>query len=290
MITGFPPLYHINNGVESFTSLDDLSCVPTTTVTFWSKHGWIEHPTTYLPENTSIPRRTRVLSGAFVFTYGCWNNEVNQDPYFTYAGEEFALALRSYTSGYDLFNPTQIVVWHRNHPEPNRKFINESDEEIIARRQKEAFRRLKILLAGDPEEELAPFSLGRKRTLDDYRIFSGLDCATLDIHDDARNGVPPDPVTLLDEFTGPKQIPGDVDGELLDLTIQLDGMEALELHCDSSSPVLANLMDALEANVNRRTEDADPMMYLQIGDDEDHEIYFLRSRLTALQVRLAGEV
>ena len=290
LITGFPPLYFINDGVETFTSIDDLSCVPTTTISFWSKDGWIEHPTTYLPQNTSTPRRTRVLSGAFVFTYGCWNTEVNQDPYFTYTGEEFALALRSYTSGYDLFNPTQIVVWHRNHPEPNRKFINEFDEEIVLGRQKEAFRRLHILLAGDPDEELVPFSLGRKRSLDDYRIFAGLDCATREIHEDAHNGVPPDPVTLLEEYTHSEYMPGDNAGELLDLTVQLEGMEALELRCASSSPVLADLMDALEVNINRQTGDADPMMFLQFGDDEDHEIYFPQSRLLALQVRLAEQV
>jgi glycosyltransferase involved in cell wall biosynthesis len=276
LITGFPPLYYIREGVEEFTSADDLTRVPITKITRWSDDGWIHHPTDNLAEKTSMPRRTRVLSGAFVFTRGRWNIEVNQDPYFTYTGEEFALTLRSYTSGYDLFNPSQIVVWHRCHPEPNRKFINESGNDVLSQRYAEAVRRLKILLKGDPRQELAPFSLGRERTLNDYRIFSGLDCRTLTIHEDAREGVPPDPVTIRQSST---------DDELVDLTIQLAGLDTLELQCESTHPILNELIAAVEANAGRQGDDPDPLMYLQFGDQEDHEVYFLQSRLLSLRIQ-----
>jgi len=284
LITGFPPLYFINQGVETFTSIDDLTRVPTTKVTRWSGDGWIDHPTEYLAENTGTPRRTRVLSGAFVFTLGRWNIEVNQDPNFTYTGEEFALSLRSYTSGYDFFNPTQIVVWHRCHPEPNRKFISEFDKDVIRRRHAEAVRRLKILLKGDHKQELAPFSLGREKTLDDYRVFSGLDCENQLIHDDARKGVPPEPVTIMNGHTKSDQLSPDTAEKLVDLTVQIAGMDVLELACESTNPILDELIRALEANTSRRSGDTNPLMYLKLGDDEDHEIYFLQSSLLSLQV------
>jgi GT2 family glycosyltransferase len=289
LITGFPPLYFINQGIEIFTSIDDLSRVPTTKVTSWTDDGWIHHPTEYLAENTATPRRTRVLSGAFVFTLGRWNTEVNQDPQFTYTGEEFALSLRSYTSGYDLFNPTQIIVWHRNHSEPNRKYISDFDKDVVSQRYAEAVRRIKILLKGDPGQELAPFSLGRERTLDDYRIFSGLDCENHLIHDNACEGVPPDPVTILNEYIGHEQFSIDTASDLLDLTIHLAGMDTLELQCESTNPILDELIGGLEANTCRQAGDADPLMYLQFGDNEDHEIYFLQSRLLSMQVRNAAQ-
>ena len=57
-------------------------------------------------------------------------------------------------------------------------------------------RRLRALLAGDPARVLGPYTLGDERTLEDYRVFSGLDCTTRTIHPDARAGRPPDPVTI----------------------------------------------------------------------------------------------
>ena len=287
LITGFPPLYFINDGKEEFTSEDDLTCVPTTKVAKWSEEGWIHHPTEYIPENSTFPRRTRVLSGAFVFTFGQWNTEVNQDPDHLYTGEEFALTLRSYTAGYDLFNPSQIVLWHRCHPQPNRKYINDFDQQNVRDRHATAVRRLNLLLEGDPEQRLEPFSLGRERTLDDYRIFSGLDCSTRRFHVDAKNGIPPDPVTLVDVYTDANSPIIDQNTDILDVTIQLAGMSNLELHCDSASQVLKDLISALDANARRNQGDPDPLMFLQFGDD-DHEIYFLQSRLLSLQARPQG--
>ncbi len=57
-------------------------------------------------------------------------------------------------------------------------------------------KRLRVLLAGDPDHILEPYSLGRERTLDDYRIFSGIDGERFEIHPDATSGVAPDPVTI----------------------------------------------------------------------------------------------
>jgi hypothetical protein len=56
--------------------------------------------------------------------------------------------------------------------------------------------RLRTLLASDPDGDLVPFSIGPVRTLEEYRVFSGLDCVNYTVHPDALNGVPPDPVTI----------------------------------------------------------------------------------------------
>jgi len=196
IITGFPPLYWRDNGHEIFQYSDDLSKVGTTVIESWNSDGAIHHPTPYIAENQKTPRRTRVISGAFVFTLGHWIQKVTQDPQSLFWGEEFALTLRSFTNGFDLFNPTQIVVWHRNHPEANPKYITDFPSDIVQERHKQAMDRLQLLMAGDPLGKLGVFSLGRARSLYDYYIFSGLDCRNQSIHPDAFNGVPPDPVTI----------------------------------------------------------------------------------------------
>src|SRR5260370_22111564 len=81
----------------------------------WSVDGWLHHPTGSAPPDSPLaPRRTRVLSGAFVFTLGAGNDDVRQDPEHLFTGEEFALTLRSFTSGYDIWHPPTRVICHRN--------------------------------------------------------------------------------------------------------------------------------------------------------------------------------
>ncbi len=190
LITGFPPLYNRRNGRDVLLEpIDDP--VPITIAAEWSPVGWIQHPTIASSLPVGVPHRTRFLSGAFVFTLGRWNIEVRQDPEHLYAGEEFALTLRSFTSGYDLWNPPRRVIWHRNHPDGNPKYIHDDPDGRKLLRRTRSFKRLRMLLAGDPEGILHPYSLGSERTLDDFRRFSGLDCERYTISPEAGIGTPP---------------------------------------------------------------------------------------------------
>lgn len=198
LITGFPPAYNRTDGRDQ-VDRGNRDRVSSVRVTHWSPDGWIDHPTEIVDHGVAPPRRTRVLSGGFVFAPGSWNRDVRQDPGFLYTGEEFALTLRSFTHGYELFQPARVVVWHRNHPQPNRKWISDADRPAVVQRHQRAMARLRLLLAGDPDRRLGTYSLGRRRTLEDYRRFSGLDCANRTIHPDAFRGIPPDPVTIADD-------------------------------------------------------------------------------------------
>jgi len=60
----------------------------------------------------NIPIPARFFSAHFVFTLGKWNKEVPYDPNYYFHGEEISLAARSYTHGYDLFHPTEVIAWH----------------------------------------------------------------------------------------------------------------------------------------------------------------------------------
>ena len=190
LITGQLPLYDLVDGSEVLrdSSSED---VRVTVIKEWSPDGWIHHPSEKIPTETAVPRPTRILSGMFVFTLGGWNVEVRQDPEHLYAGEEFALTLRSYTWGYDLFNPSHVVAWTRNHPQPNKKFISHHDEDEVRRRHKRACQRLRTLMESDPDRLLLPYSIGPLRTVAAYSAWSGLDCETYGFSQDAANGIAP---------------------------------------------------------------------------------------------------
>lgn len=190
LITGHLPLYHLVDGATVREEASLLE-VPVTVVESWSHEGWIHHPSRRISTEATVPRPTRILSGMFVFTLGEWNVEVRQDPEHLYTGEEFALTIRSFTWGYDLFNPSWVVAWTRNHPHPNKKYITHHDSVEVERRHGRALKRLRVLLRGDPDRILAPYSVGPHRTVDDFSNWSGLDCRRYRFDDAAANGVAP---------------------------------------------------------------------------------------------------
>jgi hypothetical protein len=135
---------------------------------YWIEYGGYENEQRTGYKNVRVP----VLYGGFIFSDGQWVVEVEQDPLHYYTGEEFALAVRSYTKGYDIYTPDRIVSWHRAHNEPNKKHFTVLPPEFGQYRHKVAMERLRRLFEGG---DLGKYGLGTHRTLDEYEQFSGID-------------------------------------------------------------------------------------------------------------------
>jgi len=169
--------------------------VPTTKVGDWSASGgwapWFD----FGPPNVQNPGRTRFVNGNFAFSRGQWNLEVPQDPDHYYHGEEFNITIRSFTWGYDLFLPTEVVAWHMHHRggPPRRHW--EHGEEVVGRRSEVALERLRRLIFGGGRG-LGPYGLGPFRSLREYEIYSGFDFEAKRAHPDVFTGANPDPVTI----------------------------------------------------------------------------------------------
>jgi len=169
--------------------------VPTTRVRDWEASGgwapWFD----FGPPNRQTPGRTRFVNGNFVFTRGEWNVEVPQDPDHYYWGEEFSITVRSFTWGYDLFLPSEVVAWHLMHRTAPRRHW-EKGEEIVRHRNAVAFERLRRLVYSEEGHSLGPYGLGRFRTLREYEIYAGFDLRQKRAHPDVYTGANPDPVTI----------------------------------------------------------------------------------------------
>ena len=298
LITQFPPLYTIDDGNYDFHHIDDLSQVNSGVAVEWHQDGWLHHTQKLIPENnTHFPRQTRFLSGAFVFTLGQWVKDVMQDDKHFYTGEEYALALRSYTHGYDLFDPNQIVAWHRGHPQANRKYWNDDAHKDSAEKHNIGVRRLRLLTDGDPDNELGQFGLGKERTLDDYYQFSGIDCINKTISDAAKNGEPiavptqaegvmsfqsgsvlinrPD---LQNQQLNTHQNPL-VSNRIIDLTIHRTESPPLLLSCEENNPILVTLFTALRQKVTQ----PDDVIYLDLGGGLNERVLFKQSQLVSIE-------
>lgn len=182
VISYLSPLYrrYDEYGIDyDFTNIEQLDriqipVIREMTVQYWTIYGGYEnqHHTGF--KNINVP----VLFGGFIFSDGNWVREVEQDPLHYYTGEEFALAIRSYTKGYDIYLPKHTVSWHRVHPAANKKHFNTFPEEFGSRRHRVAMEQLRKLIEG---EDLGKYGLGSIRTLAQYEEFAGINFITKEV-------------------------------------------------------------------------------------------------------------
>ena len=120
------------------------------------------------------PIPTRFLSAHFLFTLGEWNKKVLYDPNLYFHGEEITLAVRSYTHGYDLFTPNEIIAWH----EYTRKGRSKHwDDNNYSEKDIQSLKRVKKILNVDNERDDTDFGiygLGSIRTQKDYEEYAGI--------------------------------------------------------------------------------------------------------------------
>ena len=176
LLSFLPPAYtrddKLNKDLE-FKEKQNLSILQIPKIKFISKDFWPD----YGGYNNQIdikfkPRSITLLYGGFIFTAGEWVQEIEQDPLHYYTGEEFALAIRSYTFGYDFFTPSQIIAWHRAHPQVPKKHFNNNEKSIADNYHIAAMKRLKKLFMGD---DLGKYGVGNIRTLEEYERFANID-------------------------------------------------------------------------------------------------------------------
>ena len=144
----------------------------------------------FLPaEDISKPIPARHISAALLFTIGKWVKDVPYDPNLYFHGEEGSLALRSFTNGYDLFNPNKFVVWHSKYHFPDRKrHWNTFEEQVVGRLQAANNQRYQKIIRNELK---GIYGLGTKRNLEDWKNYSGIDYINDTASEDAYKGITP---------------------------------------------------------------------------------------------------
>lgn len=145
---------------------------------------WVEYGGYHNEVNTEFKNiKVPLLYGGFVFSDGAWVVDVEQDPEHYYTGEELALSIRSFTKGYDIFTPRQIITWHRNFTGNIAKCIkhwNIHGHTIGDKKHIHAVSRLRMLIFGG---DLGKYGNGDVRTVDQFMEFSGIDFINLKINE-----------------------------------------------------------------------------------------------------------
>jgi hypothetical protein len=127
-------------------------------------------------QSRDTPVRARFLSAGFLFAPGCFVEEVRYDPQLYFLGEEITMTVRAFTSGYDLFHPSETIVWH-DYVRANA--TKHWDDHVEANNVGHAWHELdhdskdkvRRLLGGGPVDQ---YGLGMAKTLKDYEEYAGL--------------------------------------------------------------------------------------------------------------------
>ena len=141
----------------------------------------------------SKPMLAAFCAAGFLFGPSKIIEDVPHDPYIYFGGEEINQAVRLWTSGWDMFAPNEVLIYHYyGHRDGDKKhWVDHKGWNELSKR---SYRRVRHLLgteiSRDPEVivELVKYGLGTKRSLSDYERFSGVDFKNQAVSDKTSKG------------------------------------------------------------------------------------------------------
>ena len=142
------------------------------------------------------------IAGGFLFGAGSIVSEVPYDPELYFHGEEIAMSARLWTSGFNIYAPNRLLLFHLYKPERTDKehaATHWGDHNDWHQHNLRSLKRVHTLLGSldnapasircfnDHPGELQPFGLGTKRSLSKYQKWAGVDFKTAKISQAARH-------------------------------------------------------------------------------------------------------
>lgn len=134
---------------------------------------------------SSSPRPSALMSANFLFGEAGWIHDIPYDPHLYFAGEETTMAARLWTGGWNMFGPTEPMIWH-HYSREYRKTVWDDDRGWHERDAASRARVRDLLLGGC---DLDGFGFGSVRSFYDYQEFSGIDYARRTLTPDALAGI-----------------------------------------------------------------------------------------------------
>ena len=179
VLSHYPEEYNYNKNNES----NNKYVVPRMCKAFFNEKGMLTFVGASSLDSKNIPYKTPYLAAGMFFCESYFLNELPYDPNLDYlfVGEEILHSIRFYTNGWDIFTPTQNVIFHEYERKDKPKIWTDktySDEN--------AFKKVKYYIGLIAESEkdnldshiktnLDKYGLGKVRSLQDYYNFTGID-------------------------------------------------------------------------------------------------------------------
>lgn len=115
----------------------------------------------------TLPKRNIWISGHFLFAKSEYDKDVPANPDSFFVQDELSIAVRTFTHGYNIYNPEKLYIYHWYHRNgryfPQDKNRKQEEEQVCA-------------LFGIKENESLnkKYGFGKERTLEEFEQISGL--------------------------------------------------------------------------------------------------------------------
>lgn len=186
LLSTYPPPFEFNEAGQAFRKLREsnaiyaLEVIPDCMMT--EENPILRLRVDHADGNQGDYARGFHVAGGFIFASGQFIQEVPYDPFLYFHGEEQSLALRAFTTGWDIFHPRHREI-PLSHLYKHRDISHQghhwrADLEALrsikwTERRQRAMQRLCRMI--DQNDLPAPYRLGEVRTLEDFCELSGID-------------------------------------------------------------------------------------------------------------------
>jgi hypothetical protein len=179
-----PVLSHYPKEYDDYKSLSESNrqVVPRMCKSFFNERGMLSFMGAESLETHDVPYKTPYMASGMMFGEASFLQELPYDPNLPYlfVGEEILHSIRFYTFGWDIFTPTENVVFHEYTRSEKPKIWTDnpfySDMEAFKKVQKY----LEMVddsvgIRDDVATNMDKYGLGKTRSLKDYLEFAGID-------------------------------------------------------------------------------------------------------------------
>jgi len=160
----------------------DKKMVPRMCKAFWNNRGMLSFMGAETRDTNNEAYQTPYIAGGFIFAPSDYLTEVSYDPNLPYlfVGEEILHSLRAYTFGWDVFTPTENIVFHEYTRASKPKIWTDNPYYSDTAAFDKAKYYLGIIkdkngLKDEVKVNLDKYGLGKSRTLKDFFKYTGVD-------------------------------------------------------------------------------------------------------------------
>lgn len=178
-----PVISHYPKDYDSFNSHTEENKydVPRMCKSFFNERGMLSFMGAEILPTSNIPYNVPYLASGMFFCESYFLDELPYDPNLPYlfVGEEILHSIRFYTFGWDIFTPTENVVFHEytRATKPKVWTDNQYSDEQAFNKVKKYLNLIddSVGIREDISVNMDKYGLGKDRSLQDYYNFAGID-------------------------------------------------------------------------------------------------------------------
>jgi Glycosyltransferase (GlcNAc) len=236
------------------------------------------------------PLRSRFVSAHFLFTTGSFVREVEYDPSLYFCGEEITLAVRAYTWGYDLFHPSEAILFHQYSREGRAAHWSDHSAGVVEVPWYERDRLSRERVAGFLRDEpMGRFGCGPRRTVAQYEAYAGIDFRRRMVQDYTFLGKePPNPIDDQWLSRDPRRVM--VELERSHLPVALAEAESWRVSVHDATGVQVHEADLRREVLNEIFADRSPLIHIRLELEPNSSAEFWRIRSSSDGTCLTGRI